>query len=104
MSPAGVVSSARMPAAKRPPSMNASVTKTRYSRPMRLWSFVSNHDLMPNSWLRYVLRGSAVVVILLPLSGTRRGRLRGLRRRGRCGQRLDVLDERHHALFVPEAL
>ena len=34
---------------RRAHSMKASVTNTRYSRPMRLWSLVSNHDLMPNS-------------------------------------------------------
>ena len=47
--------------------------------PMRLWSLVSSHDATVCSWLRYVTRGAATVIVVsmvLPVL-LRRRRVRG---------------------------
>jgi hypothetical protein len=46
-SPAGVISSRRMPSAKRPPIAKKIVIEIRYSMAMRLWSLVRSHDARP---------------------------------------------------------
>jgi len=46
-SPCGVRSSMRISVAKIPPMRKKKVIVPRYSRPMRLWSLVRSHDLMP---------------------------------------------------------
>ncbi len=47
MSPFGVSSSSRMPAANSPPSMKKIVIEIRYSIAMRLWSLVRSQDFRP---------------------------------------------------------
>src|SRR6185503_10161139 len=94
--------------AKIPPTKNAMLTTTRYMMPMRLWSLVSSHDATVCWWFRYVTRGAASVVsmvlpVLLRWRRRRSGGVRGGSAAGRL-QRLHVLDERHHALFVDQTL
>src|SRR5229473_3390052 len=45
--PVGVRRWIRIIVAKRPPMKKKKVTEARYSRAMRLWSVVSNHERMP---------------------------------------------------------
>ena len=46
-SPRGVSNSTRIAVANAPPMKKNSVMVTKYNKPMRLWSLVSNHDFKP---------------------------------------------------------